>query len=360
MSIRAKLNCHKGEFTLDASFTVPSTGVTAVFGPSGCGKSTLLRCIAGLEIPIESSELEIDGAYWLRRDLNVPVHQRRVGYVSQAPSLFSHLSVAGNLAFALKRRTENENALNFDEVVSLLGISALLPRKPDTLSGGQKQRVAIARALLSAPVLLLMDEPLAALDIDSKRELLPYIERLCANAKIPVIYVSHSTDEVARLADHLLLVKDGKIVEQGSLSDVLSRTDSPLSQSVDAFSVLHCSVESLDGPSQLSVLKIHGSDVALFVPSVEISDTQFARVRVNARDVSVCIERPVGSSILNILPVTIVSIGEIDDRGQRLLCLEVEGSKETLLARVSGYSVQNLCLTADMKLFAQVKSVALL
>jgi molybdate transport system ATP-binding protein len=360
MSIRARLNCEQGDFCLNADFDIPFKGVTAVFGPSGCGKSTLLRCIAGLDSPIAGSELCVDGSYWFSETANVPVHERRVGYVSQSPSLFPHLSVAGNLKYALRRRKIQPAAVSFEEVVDLLGISSLLQRRPDTLSGGEKQRVAIARALLSAPVLMLMDEPLAALDAQSKEDILPYLEKLCRTALIPVIYVSHSSDEVARLADHLLLIESGQISDQGPLSEVLSRTDSPLSRSADAFSVLNCRVQSLNGPTHLSVLAVGESDVEIFVPRIEKSDKQQARVRVSARDVSVCIERPIGSSILNILPVTVLEIAAVDGRGQSLLRLQVEGSDEVLLARVSAYSCEKLGLQPSMKLFAQVKSVALL
>lgn len=360
MSIRAQLRCVKGGFHLNADFEIPYAGVTAVFGPSGCGKSTLLRCIAGLDSCEAGSVLSVNGSEWISGSESVPVHARRVGYVSQSSSLFPHLTVMGNLDFALRRRAKTINNMPVDEVVALLGIASLLKRRPETLSGGEKQRVSIARALLNSPTLMLMDEPLAALDLESREEILPYLEKLCRTAMIPVIYVTHSSDEVARLADHLMLIENGTICSQGELGDVLGRIDSSLSRSAYAFSVLNCRVHRVTGPAHLSVLAVGESNVELFVPRLEEMPKQQARVRVSARDVSVCIERPVGSSILNILPVTVREIAEMDERGQSLLRLQIVGSEEGLLARVSAYSCEKLNLTIGMALFAQVKSVALL
>ncbi|MDX1489992.1 MAG: molybdenum ABC transporter ATP-binding protein [Pseudohongiellaceae bacterium] len=360
MSIRAHLQCTKGAFTLDAQFEVPLEGVTAVFGPSGCGKSTLLRCIAGLEQASPISELQIGKQTWFKQGQGVAVHERGVGYVSQAPSLFLHLSVQGNLDFALKRRPDQAVQISQQDAVELTGIAPLLERSPETLSGGEKQRVAIARALLGGPKLLLMDEPLAALDVDSKEAILPYLERLSRSVGIPIVYVSHSCDEVARLADYLLLMEGGKIRAQGPLGEVLAKTDSPLARSADAFSVLRCAFQALDPVANLAEFVIEGSEVKLYIPAIDAEGKRFVRVRVSARDVSVCLEQPVGSSILNILPVRLKQIGHPDMKGQVLLSLLPQGSSDVLLARVSAFSCEKLGLQEGMSLYAQVKSVALL
>jgi ABC-type sulfate/molybdate transport systems ATPase subunit len=214
-------------FTLDVDLELPSRGITALFGHSGSGKTTLLRCIAGLERP-SNGYLAIDGALWQDDASFLPTHRRPIGYVFQEASLFPHLSVQGNLDYGAKRCGCRPTSADFQKVIDLLGIGALLDRKPDRLSGGERQRVAIARALLTAPRLLLMDEPLAALDLARKNEILPYLERLHDELEIPVLYVSHAPDEVARLADHLVVMDGGSAVAQGPLADVLSRIDLPI------------------------------------------------------------------------------------------------------------------------------------
>jgi len=211
MSIQAKFRLQRGGFLLDAGFEAPSSGVTAVLGPSGCGKTTLLRCISGLERAPEGV-LSVQGELWQDSAGGVflPVHRRPLGYVFQEASLFPHLSVHGNLEYGWKR-TQEERRVGFDEAVALTGIEGLLQRRPEGLSGGERQRVAIARALLTSPRLLLMDEPLSALDQASKGEILPYLERLHEQLTMPILYVSHALEEVARLADHLVLMEEGRV-----------------------------------------------------------------------------------------------------------------------------------------------------
>lgn len=359
MSIHARIHLQKGTFILDAEFTVPGEGVTAVFGRSGCGKSTLLRSIAGLEQPLPGSTISVNGAVWLDDHESVPVHQRRVGYVFQDPGLFNHLRVRGNLMYGFKRKPPAALGPNPDEVIEMLGLDRFLDRYPQTMSGGERQRVAIGRALLSAPDLLLMDEPLAALDMKSRDEILPFLDRLCANAGMPVLYVSHSADEVVRLADDLIVMGEGRVLAHGELADVLGREDSPIANSDEAFSVLSCSVRELDGPCHLSVLSASSGE-SVFVPRVSLNDRSNIRLRINARDVSLCTQRPTGSSILNILEVQVAQLVLPDHKGQQLVRVRLRGTDELLLARISEYSCQELGITENMNLYAQIKAVALI
>ena len=364
MSIHARVCLNRSDFLLQAQFSAPAQGVTAVFGRSGSGKSTLLRTLAGLETPTPDSEISVNGVTWFGQGINLPVHQRRVGYVFQEPTLFPHLSVRGNLDYALDRSGRSSGSgqgrgNGFDEVIALLGLEAFLQRQPGTLSGGEKQRVAIARALLSAPALLLMDEPLAALDMHSKEEILPFLDRLFAGAGIPVLYVSHSPDEVARLADHLLLMEGGSVLAHGPLAEVLGRVDSPIARTDQAFSVVHCEIAELEGPCHLSVLRTTAGD-NVYVPRIAAGQRQAIRLRINARDVSLCSQRPVGSSILNVLQAEIVQLSEPDHKGQQLVQLRLKGSAELLLARISEYSCQQMALVPGINIYCQIKSVALL
>jgi len=358
MSIEVSVKVRKDDFVLDAAFSVPASGVTAVFGRSGCGKSTLLRTLAGLESAQPGGRIVVNGVPWLQDGKSMPTHQRRVAYVFQEPTLFTHMNVRRNLEYGLKRNGRNEGRARFDEIVSLLGVGGFLERRPDTLSGGERQRVAIARALLSAPQLLLMDEPLAALDMHSKHDILPFLDRLCAESRIPVLYVSHSPEEVVRLAEHLIVMEQGSVLEEGPLQQVLGRIDSPLARADDAFSVLTCAIAEPDGPCGLSVLRTAAGE-SMYVPRIhDIHGT--IRLKVDARDVSLCLERPVGSSILNVLAAEIVSLSEADAKGQILVQLQLPRSGENLLARISEYSAQQLSLTPGGKIFAQIKAIALL
>ena len=233
MTIRARFKITLGDFTLDSQFSVPNQGVTALFGPSGCGKTTLLRAIAGLERgPVEY--LEIGQEIWQDDQRFIPPHLRPIGFVFQEPSLFPHLSVKGNLEYGFKRRTKTDRILDFGQVVELLGVGPLLCRATDGLSGGEQQRVAIARALLTSPRLLLLDEPLTGLDAKSKAEILPYLDRLHEELDMPVFYVSHLRDEVARLADQLLLMEAGEVVAAGPIADMLTRVDLPIARGNEA------------------------------------------------------------------------------------------------------------------------------
>ena len=227
MTIEARFDIDRGDFRLDVDLSIPARGITALFGPSGCGKTTLLRAIAGLE-RVPGGHLGMAGETWQDDGLFVPTHKRPIGYIFQEASLFSHIDVRGNLEYGTRRMRDGQDRVSLEEAVDLLGIGHLLDRRPHTLSGGERQRVAIARALAVSPRLLLMDEPLASLDLERKQEILPYLESLHRTLEIPVIYVSHEPDEVARLADHMVLLEAGRVIASGTVHDMFTRLDLPL------------------------------------------------------------------------------------------------------------------------------------
>ncbi len=348
----------RGNFKLNVAFTAPGVGITALFGRSGCGKTTVLRCVAGLERAAGHCRLNGDAWQDDGRGLFLKTHRRPIGYVFQEASLFMHLSVRRNLEYGLSRIPPSERRIGFDEVVSLLGIGSHLGRDPAGLSGGERQRVSIARALLTSPRLLLMDEPLSALDHTSKQDILPYLERLHDNLRIPVLYVSHSPDEVARLADRIILLQDGHIQASGSAGEILSRLDLPLAQDADASSIVDATVLSHDEDYRLTHLAIPGG--ALTVTHLERAIGARARVRIQARDVSVVLDASDTSSILNILPARILEMREIAN-AQILVKLCIGSDKQTpLLARITRYSRDRLCLSLGQQVYAQVKTVALM
>jgi molybdate transport system ATP-binding protein len=332
----------------------PARGVTALFGPSGSGKTTLLRAIAGLERdPVGlcrvGETLWQDGAFFL------PTHRRPLGYVFQEASLFGHLSVRGNLEYGLKRVPPDERRVTLDEAAALLGVAPLLDRRPHGLSGGERQRVAIARALLTSPRLLLMDEPLVALDRASKREILPYLERLRDELAMPVLYVSHAPDEVARLADHLVLLDAGRVRVAGPLRALLTRLDLAREQGIEAEAVVEARVADHDPIYHLTYLDFPGGRFSLARNSLPVG--QRVRLRVLARDVSLTLERQTGTSILNIFPALVDGLAE-DGPAQILVRLDVAGTP--VLARITRKSASVLALAPGRRVYAQVKTVALL
>ena len=260
MSLRGHFRLDKGGFRLDAAFELPATGVSALFGPSGAGKSLLLRCIAGLE-PEARGELELGGDCWQRGTWRLPIRRRGVGWVPQDPGLFPHLSVAGNLGYGWRRTPPAERRVDYAQVVHWLGLDALLQRAPRDLSGGERQRVAIGRALLASPRMLLMDEPLSALDRAGKRQILDYLESLREHLEIPLLLVSHDADEVARLADHLLLLEQGQVLAQGPIGDLLTRLDLPLAQAEDAGALVQAEVLGQEPDYDLVRLGFAGGEI---------------------------------------------------------------------------------------------------
>ena len=377
--IDACLQLARQGFTLDVALQLPERGVTALFGPSGCGKTTLLRAIAGLERAV--GRVALGDEVWqddiARRWL--PTHQRPLGYVIQDAALFPHLDVAANLAYGRRRSAEawrfggvvgadrapDPSAFAPDAVADLLGIGPLLQRRTATLSGGERQRVAIARALATAPRLLLMDEPLAALDGQRKAEILPYLERLHRELALPILYVTHAMDEVARLADHLVLLDEGRVLAAGPLAELLARPDLPLARQDDAGVVIEATVAEHDRAYGLSRVVFGGG--ALWVGETQAGPGQAVRARVLARDVSVTRQRPVETSVVNVLPVWLESLAA--DRSTALLRLVVGtpglhgpagAGGVRLLARITRRSCDALALHPGAALFAQIKGVALM
>ncbi len=352
--IHACFKLERAEFTLDVALHLPATGVTALFGPSGSGKTTLLRCIAGLERA--AGTLSMNGEVWQDDTCFLATPRRPVGYVFQQAGLFPHLSVRANLEYGYKRIPIAERRVQLDQVVEWMGLSQLIQRNDATaLSGGECQRVAIARALLTSPKILLMDEPLAALDNTSKQEILPYLENLHRELEIPVIYVSHALDEVARLADHLALLEQGHVIASGKLSETLARLDLPTAHLDDAGTVIEATIAQHDEKYHLTRLDFSGG--SLWVSRVGHPPGNRVRARVLARDVSIATHHPYGSSISNILAARVSEI--CDEGADKVMVLMTLGSEHVLLSRITRRSRDILNLTVGMEIFAQVKSVVL-
>ena len=353
--IHARFNLAYPGFALDVDMQLPARGVTALFGASGSGKTTLLRCIAGLE-RAAGGLLRVKGEVWQEGGKFLATHQRRLGYVFQEASLFPHLSVRGNLEYGYKRIPAAERKLQIEHVLEWLGLGSLVERNPAHLSGGERQRVAIGRALLTSPGLLLMDEPLSALDTASKQEIFPYLERLHGELDIPVLYVSHALDEVARLADHLVLLEQGRVIANGTLNEILSRLDLPTAHFDDAAAVIAAEVAVQDEAYHLTRLDFSGG--SLWVSKVGRAAGTPVRARVLARDVSIATAAPQGSSITNILAARII---EIRRQGQDRVNLRLAiGGEQELLSRITRRSSDQLGLAVGMEVYAQVKSVALI
>lgn len=343
-------------FALDVDIEFPASGVSAVFGPSGSGKTTLLRCIAGLQ-RCANGYLRIGSDVWQDESKKIfrPVHQRPLGFVFQEANLFAHLSVLQNLEFGQSRVPVNQQKLPLTQVIDLLGLGALLHRQTTALSGGERQRVGIARALATSPRVLLMDEPLASLDAQRKAEVLPYLERLASELEVPILYVSHAPDEVARLADHLVVLGGGRLVAQGVTGDVMTRLELPLAHGDAAASIIDAVVSSLEPQYFLSYASFAGGQISLINSQKKVGDA--VRVRVQARDVSISVAKPASTSIQNVFSATVVGLAD-DSPGQAVVALSVGGTR--LLARLTQKSVAALALVPGTPVFAQVKGVALL
>lgn len=352
--INFEFDLRRAEFHLQVATTLPERGVIALFGRSGCGKTTLLRCLAGLE-PKVQGQLQVGDNVWQDKNRFLPPHQRSVGYVFQEGRLFPHLSVQDNLFYGYKRVAASERRVQPEQVIELLGLADFLRRQPDELSGGQRQRVAMGRALLTSPQLLLMDEPLAALDAISKAEILPWLERLHRTLDIPVIYVSHALEEVARLADHMLLLEDGKLRAQGPLQELLTRSDLPLAHSDKATSVLDAEVVGYDAKYHLAELTFAG--IHLKVPCENAPTGEYLRIGLAARDMVLSLAPPNQSSTLNVLPATIIDISPDAHPAHVLVRLAVADA--VLLARITHHSLDTLKLATGQQVYAQIKAVAI-
>ena len=354
MSILVDVGVTKGDFELKVAFEIPSNGFTAVSGPSGGGKSTLLRTIAGLE-PDACGTVQVAGEPWLAEGYRLPTHRRAVGDVFQHPALFPHLDVRGNLMFGRTRRGYDRVLLAFDEVVDLLGLERLIDRRVAGLSGGERQRVAIAQALLSNPRLLLMDEPMAALDRASRETLLPYLEALQSALDIPVLYVTHALAEVAQLAEHMLLIQAGRLTASGRVSELLTRLDLPMAHGREAGAVITAQVGVRDEVDRLTRLDFSGGQI--WVPSTRLASGAQVRLRILSRDITLAVRPDPDSSNLGCLRVRVIAVAEC---GSAEVVVRLAAGEETLVTRVSRRAERLLELAPGRELYALVRSVAAL
>lgn len=355
--LAARFELERGAFTLDVGFELPTCGVTTLSGPSGSGKTTILRCMAGLERP-RSGSLRLDGDSWFDSDrgLDRPPHRRAVGYVTQTAHLFTHLDVRDNLLFGLRRVRERAPALTLERLAEPLGLLPLLDRDVANLSGGERQRVAIGRALLASPRLLLLDEPVSALDLAAKGEVLEAIERVLSDLTVPCVYVSHDLREAARLADRMIWLDGGRILAQGPVREVISNPRLPFAQDEDAESLLIGKVTAIDHEAGLACVGFSGGE--LWIAAAELPRETEVRVQIRARDVSIALERPKAISVLNILPGTITDLVQVAAApSQVLVSLEVGESR--LLSRITRRSASELGLTVGLRAWALVKSAAI-
>jgi molybdate transport system ATP-binding protein len=355
--LAARIHLQRGEFTLDVDFVVPPGGVCTLSGPSGSGKTTILRCLAGLEKPARGA-IMLAGETWFdsARSTCLAPHLRGVGYVTQVAHLFPHLSVHDNLRFGLQRVRARSPLVTLEELVAPLGLEPLLAREVTYLSGGERQRVAIGRALLASPRLLLLDEPVSALDFAAKAEVLAALERVLARLPIPCVYVSHDLREAARLADRMIWLDRGRIMARGPVQDVLSDPRLPFAQAEEAESLLVGRVRSIDAAEGLACVEIPGGE--LWIATEELGPGAEARVQIRARDVSLALERPRAISVLNILEARITSLAAAErEPSQLLVGLDVGGS--ALLSRVTRRSALELGLAEGQRVYALVKSAAI-
>jgi molybdate transport system ATP-binding protein len=349
-----KYMLERPDFTLDTECTFPARGITGIFGQSGSGKTTLLRCIAGLE-PSAHGRLNVNGDVWQDSDDDVclPPYRRRIGYVFQDARLFPHLDVERNLRYGMQRNHGNDSRVDFQQVIELMELGSMLDRRPNELSGGEAQRVAIARALLRAPRLVLMDEPLAALDIMRRAEIFPFLDRLHAELELPVLYVSHSIDEVCRLCDNLIVMQAGRIQASDELPIVLEQLDLPLLAGDEVSSVIDGKVIEYDKDYDLTTVQFSGGH--LLLPGVHGPIDGPLRLRIRANDVSLCRTKPEQSTILNILPATVREVRP--EPGAYMRIGLVLGS-DSLTARITRRSGEALKLSPGDQVFAQIKGLA--
>lgn len=350
--ITARFNGQFDDFHLNAEFRLNMQGVSALFGQSGCGKTTVLRCLAGLE-RVADGHLVVDGVVWQDDKTFLPPNKRPIGYVFQDANLFDHLDVKGNVLFAQKR-THDQGGPQLSDISALMGIDHLLDRAVRTLSGGERQRVAIARALLSSPRLLLMDEPLSALDRFSKDEIIPYLEKMHEALSIPVVYISHDSQEVERLADYMLLMEKGRVVKSGPLLDMLADPKLFIAKSSKTASVLEADVAAFDADDHLSTLRV--ADKTLYVPGFVAPVGESRRVRILATDVSLAREKPSQTTILNVFESQIVEIAAIDEARVNVV-LALGPSK--LIARITTRSLRKFAFEVGQTVYAQVKGVSM-
>jgi molybdate transport system ATP-binding protein len=356
VSLQARIEHGFDAFRLDAQLEVDSGGVTALFGPSGAGKTTLINALAGLLEP-RAGRIDLHGRclFDAARGIWTAPHRRRIGYVFQDARLFPHLSVRANLLFGWRRASQRLEQPAVDHLVELLGIGALLARAPRTLSGGERQRVALGRALLAAPELLLLDEPLAAVDQGRKHEILPYLERVRDEARIPILYVSHAIDEVVRLADRMVVLEHGRIVAAGPTAELMARVDLPaLAGRFDASAVVPGQIAATDPATGLSTVRFAGGE--LLVPAFEAAPGAAVRLRIRARSVMIALDRPGRISANNVLPAR---IGAIRTDATPYADVQLYCGPTPLLARITRHSVERLGLREGMEVWAIIKAITL-
>jgi molybdate transport system ATP-binding protein len=357
MTGRIALKLQRGSgFSLDVDCEIAPQGVTVLFGPSGCGKTTILRCMAGLDRA--RGYVKITQTCWQDDEagIYVPTHRRNLGYVFQEASLFDHLSVRDNLAFGLKRRSIPDGDRRLQEAVELLGIGHLLDRRPLNLSGGERQRCAIARSLVYAPDVLLLDEPLAALDDNRRRDILPWLERLRDELAIPMVYVTHSKSELMRLADHLILMRDGRAVAHGAIDAILADPTWSTEFANEPSVLLRGNVLEQQAQWGLTRVGLGGSGLSLWLPAADEPIGSAIRASVKAADVSISLDESTRSSIQNRLPARIVGLHPYAGRAHVLVSMDVAG--QTLQALVTSRSVHELGLFVSQTVWAQIKALS--
>ncbi|REG86932.1 molybdenum ABC transporter ATP-binding protein [Marinomonas pollencensis] len=347
---------HSEAFSLTVDLLLPNRGVSALFGRSGSGKTTLLRCVAGLE-KSEDGEIKLNGKSWQSANYWLPAHKRPIGYVFQEASLFPHLTAKGNLDFAIKRADSKRKVIDYADVIDLMGIAPLLEKYPHQLSGGERQRIAIARALLIQPEILLMDEPLSALDDELKHDILPYLENLCQRVQIPILYISHSIDEVIRLADYLVILENGKAVEQGATQAVLGKLPTTFTQHQDTSILITGTIIEQNNEWGLSTLHFDQHRMMIRQGDENIGDA--VRLRVQSRDVSISLSEEDNSSILNRLPVVVDALIK-DPQDPSTIMVRMLAGNTPILASITALSAQKLKLHQGQQVIAQIKSAAVL
>ena len=352
MTIKMKYKITRGGFEFDVDIKLPSRGVTAIFGPSGCGKTTLLRVMAGLE-HYKTGYLKVDKDIWQDKEVFVQPHKRAVGYVFQEASLFPHLNVRENLEYGINRGLGVGDMDSLQGAIKLLGIEKLLDRNIGQLSGGETQRVAIARALAMKPKVLLMDEPLSALDNKRKKEIMPYLNKLHSELEIPLIYVSHSVEEVSQLSDHVVLMDEGKVVEQGDISDMLHALEGSNNNANDANTIMEGKISDHDD----GLTGINFPIGKIYVVKNALGIGEFARLRIMAKDVSISLNHHEDTSIINITKVVIDDIKSISESCVLVKLLSGDGY---LLALITNRSMKKLKLCNGMEVYAQIKGASLI
>jgi len=355
IALKARINRPSG-FTLDVNLEIKPNGITALYGPSGSGKSTILKLLAGLERGGKDDHIELtsEGTTWQNSNTFLAPEKRKIGFVFQQPQLFPHLNVDGNLQFARKRQ-HVKNGLDLEQIINWLDLTSLLAKKVNQLSGGEAQRVAIARVLLNGTKCILMDEPLGSIDSSARSRILPYLDRLHKNLNIPIVYVSHSFEEITHLADYLYVLDSGRIKFEGPMIALSSSLELSAGEGDLAATIIECTVEHYDDEYGLTELGFEGSTIFVNANNPRPGDS--VRVRIPARDVSLVLSRPIDTSILNVLEVEVDSFSE--NHGPSVL-VKLKRKQQFILARITRKSLDSLNLQPGQHVYAQIKSVALI